>query len=923
MTQDAAAPDAEHGSATHVRDRVSQAYLGMLDLGLAGDRLRRRIDWLAGQARGPRVLDVGCGEGIIGLLLARRGVEVTGVDIDPDALDFAREILSKEPDEVRERVELVEGDFSRPGMVVGRFDSVMLGDILDRIDDPGAMLDRCLKYLQPGGRVVVTIPLGLHPNEDHRRGLYLTDMIDLFRPRLGLEVLEIEEEHVRFAGRLSEGRDVSWERLAAQAVLSMTEAALAASHQRAQDLERQMHGVERQAKFDRLASDQLKIAKAQLQKLVDAKSGEVRVLRHRLQATRSSTSFRVGSALVQAAKRPSTLWKLPFHLLRMYRSASRPPPDSNGAIDSDERYRNLPPALGLDVSQFVSYPPLSVPDAVTNGPPVAAILDKFTEQSLRYEMNLLLLSRENWCSEIEEGQPKLLLVESAFSGNDREWRYLILGSEDQEDSPLRELIQYCRSVGIPTVFWNKEDPPHFDEFIGTAREFDFVFTSDADCVPMYRAALGHDQVYVLPFAAQPKLHNPSREEGWPRYPVCFAGSWLQHKYPDRAEALRSLLDPALPLGLHIFDRNLTLDFGPNYHFPDRYKEAIKGTLTYEEMLTAYRCYDVMLNVNTVTESPTMFARRAFESLACGTPVISSESVGMSRMLGEHVRVARSVEETAGHLLDLLGDDEESVREGHLAYRYVHENHTYRHRMDEVFSRVGLEPIGAEEPTVSVLTPTMRPENVARCLENFGKQTYPRKELILVLNNAEFDLDAVRRDAGSIPNVQVLNVDGNTSLGDCLNRGVEAASGEYVAKMDDDDHYGERYLSDSVLAASFSNAEVVGKGLFFVYFEAEDTTTLFEWTSEHTFMSFVTGGTLFVKREVVRDISFDPVSLKEDTNFQRAAVEAGCRVYSADRFNFVRTRSRRLSDHADRTPDAEFLRKCRNRTRGLDLRRVMI
>ena len=54
------------------------------------------------------------------------------------------------------------------------------------------------------------------------------------------------------------------------------------------------------------------------------------------------------------------------------------------------------------------------------------------------------------------------------------------------------------------------------------------------------------------------------------------------------------------------------------------------------MLTAYRCYDVMLNVNTVTGSPTMFSRRVFESLACGTPVLSSESVGMSRMLGGHV-----------------------------------------------------------------------------------------------------------------------------------------------------------------------------------------------------------------------------------------------------------------------------------------------
>ena len=88
-----------------------------------------------------------------------------------------------------------------------------------------------------------------------------------------------------------------------------------------------------------------------------------------------------------------------------------------------------------------------------------------------------------------------------------------------------------------------------------------------------------------------------------------------------------------------------------------YVKAIRGTLTYDEMLTAYRCYDVMLNVNTITESPSMFARRVFESLACGTPVVSQDSMGMRKMLGEHVRVTRSAEETAGHIEELLGDEE--------------------------------------------------------------------------------------------------------------------------------------------------------------------------------------------------------------------------------------------------------------------------
>ena len=566
-----------------------------------------------------------------------------------------------------------------------------------------------------------------------------------------------------------------------------------------------------------------------------------------------------------------------------------------------------------------------MPAPRTDGPPVAAILDTFTEYSLQYEANLLLMSPKHWRAQLEKTRPAFLFVESAWRGNNGGWQKRIVRYEDVEDNPLCELLGYCRSEGIPTVFWNKEDPPHFDNFLGAAREFDLVFTSDADCVPRYREVLGHDRVYPLPFAAQPRIHNPSRERGWPSYPVCFAGTWVPRRYPERAEALRYLLDPAVPLGLHIFDRNLLrLEFGPDYRFPDRYKEALKGTLTYEEMLTAYRCYDVMLNVNTVAESPTMFARRVFESLACGTPVISSESVAMSRMLGEHVRVTRNREDTERHLLDLMGDEEARVREGHLAYRHVHENHTYRHRMTEVFRRVGVEPPGTGPPPVSVLTPTMRPENVAHFLENFRKQTYDNKELILILNNAEFDVDAIRRDVESIPNAQVIHVDGRTTLGDCLNQGVEAAAGKYIAEMDDDDHYGERYLSDSVLAASFSEAEIVGKGVYFVYFEVTDTTALRENTPEHTFTStIVAGNTIFIQTDAARDVLFASLVRGEDTDFQQRAVRAGCRVYSTDRFNYLRVWDHRLSERSWKITDAEFRKKCRDYTPGLDLGRMMI
>ena len=113
---------------------------------------------------------------------------------------------------------------------------------------------------------------------------------------------------------------------------------------------------------------------------------------------------------------------------------------------------------------------------------------------------------------------------------------------------------------------------------------------------------GHDRVYLMAFACQARRHNPCREKSWPRYPVCFAGE-LDGEVFGAETVLGRLTRTRLAFGLHIFDRNFKVtEYDSRYRFPDRYQSAIKGSLDYEHMLTAYRCYDVMMNVNTVTDS---------------------------------------------------------------------------------------------------------------------------------------------------------------------------------------------------------------------------------------------------------------------------------------------------------------------------------
>ena len=601
---------------------------------------------------------------------------------------------------------------------------------------------------------------------------------------------------------------------------------------------------------------------------------QVAGLRQRLSRLRgliSSTSYKVGIAVVTAANRPRTLWRLPATLWRLYRTR-----------------RNRPSVRKVVMQEKVEIPSMPLPSPVRSGRPVvAAILDAFSDHCLRYELDLLRLSPEQWHAEMEASDPAFLLVESAWVGNEGRWRGLIVHNQSVENNPLRELLEYCESKQIPTVFWNKEDPPNFDFFIAAARQFDIIFTSDYDCVPEYREVCGHDRVFVMPFAAQPRIHNPCREPGWPRYPVCFAGGWKGDAYTERTDSIAILLDPALSFGLHIMDRNLRrADTRPNFRFPDRYQPTIKGSLNYQEMLTAYRCYDVMLNANSVTESPTMFSRRVFESMACATPVVSLDSVGMREMLGSHVRIARSKDETVGHLEELLNDPEKRLREGHLGYRHVHQNHTYRHRVNKILEETGLGTSSTGQLAVSVIVALRNPENLASIIADYTRQKYRKKELIVVLSTKGMEttqaVSAVRKMDGA----DVIFVDVDATLSERLSCGVEEAKGEYIAIVNDAYRYGENYISDMMLAANFSDSEILGKGTYFTYDRREDKMAVINEGNEHAFGVPVAFWTMVVETTVLRVLPLEGESSEGVQGFFARASKEGFRTYSADRFNYL-------------------------------------
>ena len=877
-------------------DRISDIYKGKIWSEQAQRVARDRIDWLAAQARGT-VLDFGCSQGITAVLCARGGHETLGVDISADHIAYAESDHCAEPADVRGRLRFRVADASALDGAE-RFDTVLLGNVIEAHRDPAAIVAAAVRLLLPGGTLALTTTFGYRPRRDH--AFYAGSLLEVLAPHCTPDSVDVVDGHFRV--RASQGPMPDAVRAGLLAGLQPT------VEERFLEAERALREAEaawrraevRATRFDEVA-DRLRATDRELRQAErqrDDLAYRARTAEWRYRTLRNRRWVRLGGVLAKLRRHPTRLAALPRDLAAAARRVPRLDPPS--APPSADLSSSAPDPSGHFCT--IEVPAVVPPDGPVARPELTAavILDTFTAAALRYEWHQIEPGPGDWRDMFERDRPDLLFVESAWWGNGGRWHHKLA-----PNPVVREMIGWCRERGIPTVFWNKEDPPNFDRFIETAAHFDHVFTVDENCVPRYRERLGHDRVGVLQFAAQPRIHNPIAVPGGRRHDVAFAGTYYARRHPDRFEQVEAILAPAREFGIHIYSR---VNDDPEFAFPAEYEPHIVGSVPYERMLAAYKSYKVFLNVNSVTESPTMCARRVFELAACGTPVVSGYARAIESTFGGLVAVSETADDTDAHLRELLGDQRLRDRRAHLAMREVLRHHTFSHRVDAMLRATGRET-SRTAPAVSVLLPTNRSGQVADAIEQVARQRYRPLELVLVLHGLDIAAETLRAKcrAAGIDDVVVLAADRSRTLGACLNLAVEAASGDLLAKMDDDNRYGEHYLGDLVDAFDYTDAGIVGKWAHYVHLTGTDATALRFPGSEHTYTSLVQGGTILSRRQVVRDLRFADLPRAVDTDLLRRARAAGVRIYSADRFNFVSVRSADATTHTWQVSDEELLR----------------
>jgi FkbM family methyltransferase len=567
--------------------------------------------------------------------------------------------------------------------------------------------------------------------------------------------------------------------------------------------ERQQRTIELLRRADQLNTELAKVKQGRAEALQTIKT------------LQSSATFKAGRYLRSATRSPIDALKLPLRLWRLritlstkrdaieHQRLSQPPfslPSSSLAVD---HARSVKEPVGTFLKEFS-------PSGISSLR-VACIMDDFTYGSYQFECELQQLTPDNWQDELDAFQPELLFIESAWRGKDALWGSKI-GHTSNE---LQGVVAWCRSQGIPTVFWNKEDPVHFETFLNTARLFDFVFTTDIACIPRYKAALEHNRIFFLPFACQPTVHNPiekyERQDAF-----CFAGAYYV-RYPDRTRDLEDFVKE-LPSfrPLAIYDRNYGKN-DPDYQFPETYQPHIIGTLPYDQIDKAYKGYRYAINLNSIKQSQTMFARRIYELLGSNTLVVSNYSRGVRLMFGDLVVSSDSGAEIKRRL-EALEKKNRTDRLRLAGLRKVMLEHTYGERITYVLSKVTGREITQPLPSFKVLAAADTLEDVQRLVAHVQAQRGIDASLTLMLASGLSGAEV--RAALPEPTFALELLHAEDVQGKKL---AELADGAcWVAGMVADDYCGPHYLLDIALATRYSDAHAIGKGAWYAWQQGQCT-----------------------------------------------------------------------------------------------------
>ena len=102
------------------------------------------------------ILDVGCGSGEIDIIIAKKGYDITAVDISPYAIQIAQKHADNSS-ECKGRLTFLAGDIERMEFDK-KFSTAIVSHTLEHVINPDTMMEKVISLLEPGSHILVAVP---------------------------------------------------------------------------------------------------------------------------------------------------------------------------------------------------------------------------------------------------------------------------------------------------------------------------------------------------------------------------------------------------------------------------------------------------------------------------------------------------------------------------------------------------------------------------------------------------------------------------------------------------------------------------------------------------------------------------------------------------------------------------------------------
>lgn len=472
--------------------------------------------------------------------------------------------------------------------------------------------------------------------------------------------------------------------------------------------------------------------------------------------------------------------------------------DSNRDLLKEIAYEDIPVTGG---SRYYERRPLEV----------AIVCSEFMHAYYQDALHLHYVNPTTFTDVFEKPIDLFLVVTSWKGLHGDDWKGVATPTSKKRQR-LLDMMEQVKAKGIPVVFQSTEDPSNFDRFSDLAKVADYILTSDEAMIPEYQVLCGHDRIEATSFGVNPIIHNPVGATRSRKKHVLFAGSWMA-KYPERVKDTEMLFDGVLRSDhtLDIVDRNYQLNL-PDYHFPERYVPRVAPAIPYDALQQVSKCYDWVLNLNSIKYSKTMCARRVYESQALGNLILSNYSIAVNNdfpnvfTIHDHQEVQAILERTTQEEIDRLRAE---------GIRSVMSSHTVYDRIDQLTRLLQLDM-----PPV-------------------------KRTLLVVLRNATPELEQM---------LARQSITADVICHESELTGALYASADLVTVLDGAESYGEYYLEDLVNGFKYSDVSITRKTrtdeAHFVIREAEGATVnAMIWREAFPYEQFsegkIEGETLFL------------------------------------------------------------------------------